>query len=78
VHNYSSSSPTIRNSSISATGGGVEVDDSIFHDTDTQSTATAIVTNTKLDGNVSGNGFTCIDVYTITNTFNALDDTCAL
>jgi hypothetical protein len=59
VRNVSSSSPSIRNSSITGT------DRSIFNSFNNSSTASsAKVADTVLDGVVSGDGFTCLGVYT--------------
>jgi hypothetical protein len=53
VYNASTSTPTIRNSSITGT------QNSIFNDS-----SSALVVATELDGDVTGSGFTCVGAYT--------------
>jgi hypothetical protein len=62
VYNASTSTPTIRNSSITGT------QNSIFNDS-----SSALVVATELDGDVTGSGFTCVGAYTASG---GLDDTC--
>jgi hypothetical protein len=65
VFNTSSSSPSIRNSSI--TGGTNSI---------SNSSSTALVADTMLNGAVSGASFTCLNTYT--ETFSTLDEDCAV
>jgi hypothetical protein len=52
VRNLSSSSPSIRNSSITGTTNSIHND-----------TSTALVANTMLNGATTGTGLTCIGTY---------------
>jgi hypothetical protein len=62
------SSPTIRASSLTGTGGGDNYSIGNF-------SASAQVADTMLDGSAYGVGFTCVGVYD--EGFSALDQECA-
>jgi hypothetical protein len=65
VHNGDSSSPTIRDSSLTGNDHSIS-----------NSGSTATVADTMLDGPVTGGGLTCVGAYD--ETFVALDPVCAV